>query len=77
MIPVDGADRGRLVSWTTVEAQVPYVLGWAHLDNANLGVMGQFIGPEGVPVRSGLAVRVRQSTDQPWPRILFTPDEQR
>jgi|GEM_PF-4200181 len=73
-VTADG--RARLTSWTTVSATAPgvepYVLGWAEVDDAGLGVMGQFIA-DASGLRAGLAVRVIQTAGDGWPRLWLEP----
>ena len=75
---VTGEGRGRLTTWTTVSATPPgvdpYVIGWAELEGAEIGVLGRFVGDPS-SLRAGLAVRVGQ-TDGPdgWARLWLVPD---
>ncbi|HEV7865361.1 MAG TPA: OB-fold domain-containing protein [Acidimicrobiia bacterium] len=78
-VDATGDGRGRLSSWTTVYAVAgggdPYVLGWAELDGAGIGVIGRFADADAGRLRRGLAVLVRQEDGgDAWPRLWLEPD---
>lgn len=75
---VTGDGRGRLTTWTTVTATPPgvdpYVIGWADLEGAGVGVLARVVGSASA-LRAGLAVRVGQTDgDDGWPRLWLRPD---
>lgn len=70
--------RGRLVSWTTVHVGEgtgePHVLGWAELEQVDLGVLGRVVG-EASGLRRGLPVLVHQvDGGGAWPQVWLQPE---